>query len=148
MSGRRRRGLLATVLGGGPVGRRIRVKAVLLASSRGDLNKLGDWVKWEMAKAFIPLGLAALALSMEVPIPLVFVSVLFAGAVGWSCFVAGHAYTIAFRMNGRHAAHMKAAGVDTDLRSILADKALWRKSAGGMTMREFIAARRTIPPCH
>lgn len=117
----------------------------MLSSSRGDFNKLSDWVKLETAKGIIPAGLALLALYLRAPIPMLLVAVLFAGAVAWGGFVAINAYAMAFRMNRRLESYMKAVGVDTSLPSILGDKELWRKSAGGMTMREFIKARRTIP---
>ncbi len=148
MSGRRRRSLLATVLRGGALGRRIRVKSILLSSSRGRLSRHGDWVKLETAKGLIPVILAAVAGYLGAPLPGVVFYVVMAGAAAWACFVGWNAYAMAFRLNRRHDAYMKAAGVDTNLVSVLGDKALWRKSADGMTMREFIAARRTVPPCH
>lgn len=136
---------MATVLRGGFVGRRIRVKAVLLSSSRSDFAKYDSWLRFEMVKGAIPLVPPLIGGLSGRPLPSALSYVLAAIGFGWMIFVLAHASVAAFRMNRRHAAYMKAAGVDTDLRSILGDKALWRKSTGSMTMREFIAARRTVP---
>lgn len=139
MSGRRRRGLVATVLRGGAVGRRIRVKAVLLSSSRGDMNGFSEWVKLESFKAFIPVGLAAFALYLQVPFPVHLVSVLLAAAAAWACFVFYHAYSVAFRMNRRHEAYMRAIGIDLSLGATLSNPKLWRRVGTKMTMRESLA---------
>lgn len=146
MSGGRQRSLLATVLRGGAVGRRIRVKAILLSSSRSDLRRHGDWVKLEAGKGFIPVILMAVAGYLGVQLPGVVVYVLFAVAVAWTCFVGWHAYAMAFRVDRRYAAYLKSVGIDIDLRSALGDRDLWRKSLRGMTVREFIAERRRTPP--
>jgi len=139
VSGRRRRGLLGSVLRGGAVGRRIRVKAILLSSSRGDLNEFGDWVKFESFIGFIPVGLAALALYLKAPVPLHLVSALMAGAVAWACFVFYHAYAMAFRMNRRHEAYMRAIGIDLSVGATLGDPKLWRRVGTKVTMREALA---------
>lgn len=144
MSGRRR-SLLATVLRGGSVGRRIRVRALLLSSSRSDFAQYDSWLRFEVVKGVIPLIPPLIAGLIGRPLPSALSHVLMAAGFGWMIFVLVHASVAAFRMNRRHAAYMKAAGVDTDLRSILNDKALWRQSANGLTMREFIAARNRPP---
>ncbi len=146
MSGRRRRSLLATVLRGGAVGRRIRVKSILLSSSRSEPNRHVDWVKLEAGKGFIPVILMVVAGYLGVQLPGVVAYGLMAVAVGWACFVGWHAYTMAFRVNRRYAAYLKSVGIDIDLRSALDDRDLWRKSRAGMTVREFIAERRQTPP--
>ena len=146
MSGRRQRSLLATVLRGGAVGRRIRVKSILLSSTRGDLQRHGDWVALEAGKAFVPLIAMAVAGYLGVQLPGIVVYGLMAVALAWACFVGWHAYAMAFRVNRRYAAYLKSIGIDIDLRSALGDRDLWRKSRGGMTVREFIAERRQIPP--
>lgn len=145
MRGGRRRSLLAAVLRGGSVGRRIRVKVLLLSNLRSDFGKYDSWLRFEMVKGVVPLVPPTIAGLIGRPLPSTVSYALLAAGMGWMMFVLSHASVAAFRMNRRHAAYMRAAGVDTDLRSVLGDKALWRKSAGGMTMREFIAARRTIP---
>ena len=146
MSGRRRRSLLATVLRGGAVGRRIRVKSILLSSSRSEPNRHVDWVKLEAGKGFIPVILVVVAGYLGVQLPGVVAYGLMAVAVGWTCFVGWHAYAMAFRVNRRYAAYLKSVGIDIDLRSALGDRDLWRKSRAGMTVREFIAERRQTPP--
>lgn len=146
MSGRRRRSLLATVLRGGAVGRRIRVKSILLSSSRSDLNRHREWVRLEAGKAFIPVILIVVAGYLGAPLPGAVSSVLLAVAVAWACFVGWHAYAMAFRVNRRYAAYLKSVGIDIDLRSALGDRDLWRKTLRGMTVREFIAERRQTPP--
>lgn len=100
----------------------------------------------EAGKAFIPVILLAVAGYLGVPLPGVVSYGLVAIAVGWACFVGWHAYTMAFRVNRRYAAYLKSVGIDMDLRSALGDRDLWRKSRAGMTVREFIAERRQIPP--
>lgn len=100
----------------------------------------------EAGKAFIPLILMAVAGYLGVQLRGIVVYGLMAVAVGWACFVGWHAYTMAFRVNRRYAAYLKSIGIDIDLRSALGDRDLWRKSRGGMTVREFIAERRQIPP--
>lgn len=139
MSGRRRRGLLAAILRGGSLGRRIRVKAILLSSSRGDLNKLQDWVTLEGAKGFIPVGLAALALYLKAPVPRDLAPVLLAGAGAWTCFVFYHAYSISFRVNRRHEAYMRAIGIDLSPGATLGNPKLWRRVGTKVTMREALA---------
>lgn len=139
MSGRRRRNLLAAILRGGPLGRRIRVKAILLSSSRGDLNELREWVTWETAKGFIPAGLGALAVYLEAPVPLDVVYALLAGAGVWGCFVFWHAYAMAFRVNRRHEAYMRAIGIDLSPGATLGNPKLWRRVGTRMTMRESLA---------
>jgi len=67
-------------------------------------------------------------------------------AMGWMAFVLGQATGAAIRLDQRHAAYMRAVGVDTDLRPVLGDTDLWRKSLSGLTLREFIAERRQTPP--
>lgn len=98
-----------------------------------------------MAKGVIPLVPPLIAGLVGTPLPSALSYVLMAAGFGWMIFVLAHASVAAFRMNRGHAAYMKAAGVDTDMGTILGDKALWRKSAGGLTMREFIAARKRSP---
>ena len=121
------------------MGRRIRVKAVLLSSSRGDLNKLSEWVTWETAKGFVPAGLGALAVYLEAPVPLDLVYALLAGAGAWGCFVFWHAYAMAFRVNRRHEAYMRAIGIDLSVGATLGDPKLWRRVGTRMTMRESLA---------
>jgi hypothetical protein len=145
VSRRRRRNLVAILLRGGRIGRRIRVKAILLSSSRGDLQKFNYWTKVEGAKGFIPVGFALLAKYLGMPVPMILITVLLAAAAAWLVFVMFHAFGTAFRVNQRHAAYMKAVGVDTDLFSSSGEGRPSGTSAGRLTMRDFIAARRTIP---
>ena len=133
------------MLRGGSVGRRIRVKALLLSSSRSDFAKYDSWLRFEVLKGAVPLLPPLIAGLIGTPLPSALSYALMAAGFGWMIFVLAHASGAAFHMNRRHAAYMKAAGVDTDLGSILSDKALWRKSADGLTMREFIAARKRPP---
>ena len=139
MSGRRRRNLPAAILRGGPVGRRIRVRAILLSSSRGDLNRFGDWVRLEAAKGFVPAGVGALAVYLKAPVPVDLVYILLAGAAAWGCFVFWHAYAMAFRVNRRHEAYMRAIGIDLSTGATLGNPKLWRRVGTTMTMREALA---------
>lgn len=145
MSGRRRRGLLETLLRGGVIGRRIRVKAILLSSARRGPHELRHWAELEIAKGFVPVGVAVLIHLLIRPLPMPLANIVLGGAMAWCGFVLGQAAFAALRLNRRHGAYMEAVGVDTNLQSLLGDRELWRKSAAGMTMREFIAERKRAP---
>ena len=145
MSGRRDRSALKTLLRGGAVGRRIRVKAILLSSARRRPGALHYWIEFQIGKGFIPLFLYCVARWQGVALPLLIFALVLGGAVVWAIFVLGHAIPVALRMNSRHEAYMKATGVDTSLQSVLGDRTLWRKAAAGATLREFIAERKRPP---
>lgn len=102
-------------------------------------------MKLEGAKGFVPLLVAAPFHALVHPLPSPFIYALFGVAAAWAVFVMFHAGAASFGLNKRHEAYMKAAGVNTDLRSILGDKRLWRKYRNGMTMREFVAERKRPP---
>jgi fatty acid desaturase len=134
------------LLRGGAIGRRIRVKAVLLSSARRDSQALHRWLKYVSALGFLPmiivLGLGYFVLPM--PVSAFYIA---AGLwVAWAVFVFVHGMSASLRLNRAHDAYMRAVGVDARLSSVLGDADLWRKSVVGMTMREFIADRRTVPP--
>lgn len=103
------------------------------------------WMELEVARGVVPT-LAASILLHFLGAPLPVTATLLIGAMGWMVFVLWQAGAVAFRLNKKHEAHMRAVGIGTDLRVLLTDKHLWRKSAAGLTMRELIAERRKAPP--
>lgn len=139
---RGRRGLPDILLRGGAVGRRIRVRSILLNSSRGSSVRYDDWLRLEIAKGFVPALLLALVDYLGGPIPLAFSVAVIVGAMGWVAFVLWQAGAAAFRLNARHAAYMKRIGIDLSLRSTLGNPKLWRRLGTSMTMREALAAMR------
>lgn len=103
-------------------------------------------MRLEAAKGFIPALLVALFHIFVQPVPLFLMMLLIGGALAWVIFVLTQATAAALCLNRRHHAYLAAAGVDTNPRSILEDRDMWRKATAGMTMREFIAARRGASP--
>jgi hypothetical protein len=130
---------LATLLRGGAVGRRVRVKAVLLSSSRSDFGKFASWVRFEMVKGIVPIVPVVVAGSIGRPLPAVLSNVLMATGAGWMIFVIAHACAMAFRMNRRHEAYMRAIGIDLSLGATLGNPKLWRRVGTKVTMREALA---------
>lgn len=136
---------MATVLRGGRVGRRLRVKAILLSSARRPSDAFRLWVNFEAVKGILLVVVVIVPLHF-LGLPLGITAASLIAAMGWMVFVMAQTTWATMRLDRRHAAYMRAVGVDTDLRSVLGDTDLWRKSLSGLTLREFIAERRTKPP--
>jgi hypothetical protein len=133
------------VLRGGRVGRRLRVKAILLSSARRPADAFRLWINFEAVKGIL-LVLVVIAPLHFLGLPLWVTAASLIAAMGWMAFVLAQTTGASMRLSRRHAAYMKAVGVDTNLRSVLGDAELWRKSPGNMTLRDFIAERRRKPP--
>lgn len=142
MIARRRHGFVRRLLRGGAVGRGIRVRALLLASSRGDLNTLDRWVRWEACKGALPILPVALLGMAGRPLPTVLSATVAVAGIGWGLFVMLNAYISAFRMNRLHAAYMRAIGVDASIRATLANPRVWRRSGELATFRDWLAAMK------
>lgn len=127
---------------GGSVGRRIRVKSILLFSARKRSHVWGDWLKLEMCKGLVPavVGLGLTILGLAVP---VWLGGLLVGAgLVWMAFVLIQAAPPAFRLNRKHEAYFRAAGLDLSLKTVMTSREAWRMANRDGTLRDFIALRR------
>lgn len=134
---------------GGSVGRRVRVKAILLSGARKQPRRFQRWLRVETVKGLIPAVLAVLASYLGSPVPLWAAAGLIAASLVWMCGVLFNALSAALRMTKRHQAFLAAAGLDMSLGSLMRDKEMWAQTSSGATLREVLTvlkSRRSKEP--
>ena len=126
--------------------RRIRVRSILLSSYRRRADAWLEWLRFQMAKGFIPAGFMALLGVAGAPIPLWLSGIVIAGAIMWMLFVGANAFPPVVRLERRRAAFLKAAGYD--LGGSVSDRKAWRHTLAGNPPKEYPAdvkaARRSL----
>ena len=125
------------------MGRRIRVKAILLSGARKPSGRFQEWLSFESAKGFVPAALAVVASALGMSIPLWVAAGLIGMGMAWMVFVLSNALSAALRLIRRHQAYVDAAGLDLSLGSLMRDGEMWKVSSRGATLREVIAVLKS-----